>query len=123
MLIDDHQPNASDDEPRIQQTSTKADQRLAISVEEAGRVLGISRGLAYELSTEATSQASGSAVASSSRVVRSIACWTCQTTRPEPRSSIRNVRPPRPPSDVVAVDTELPSAVAEGSATGALSGQ
>ena len=49
MLIDDHQPNASDDEPRIQQTPTKADQRLTISVEEAGRLLGISRGLAYEL--------------------------------------------------------------------------
>ena len=49
MLIDDHQPNASYDEPRIQQTPTKADQRLTISVEEAGRLLGISRGLAYEL--------------------------------------------------------------------------
>jgi excisionase family DNA binding protein len=49
MLIDDHQPNASDDKPRIQQTPTKADQRLAISVEEAGRLLGISRGLAYAL--------------------------------------------------------------------------
>jgi excisionase family DNA binding protein len=49
MLIDDHQPNRSDDEPRIQQTPTKADQRLTISVEEAGRLLGISRGLAYEL--------------------------------------------------------------------------
>jgi hypothetical protein len=49
MLIDDHQPNASDDKPRIQQTPTKADQRLTISVEEAGRLLGISRGLAYAL--------------------------------------------------------------------------
>jgi excisionase family DNA binding protein len=49
MLIDDQQPNASDDEQRIQQVPTKADQRLTISVEEAGRLLGISRGLAYEL--------------------------------------------------------------------------
>jgi excisionase family DNA binding protein len=49
MLIDDHEPNGSDDEPRIQQTPTKADQRLTLSVEEAGRLLGISRGLAYEL--------------------------------------------------------------------------
>jgi excisionase family DNA binding protein len=49
MRIDDHQPIASDDEPPIQQAPTKADQRLTISVEEAGRLLGISRGLAYEL--------------------------------------------------------------------------
>jgi len=47
MLIDDHQPNASDTERRIQQMPTKPDQRLTISVEEAGRLLGISRGLAY----------------------------------------------------------------------------
>ncbi|HET6835350.1 MAG TPA: helix-turn-helix domain-containing protein [Acidimicrobiales bacterium] len=47
MLIDD--PNASDDKPHTQRTPTKADQRLTISVEEAGRLLGISRGLAYEL--------------------------------------------------------------------------
>jgi hypothetical protein len=49
MLIDNHQPNASDTERRIQQMPTKPDQRLTISVEEAGRLLGISRGLAYEL--------------------------------------------------------------------------
>jgi excisionase family DNA binding protein len=49
MLIDDHQPNASDGEPRIQQTPAKANQRLTTSVEEAGRLLGISRSLAYEL--------------------------------------------------------------------------
>jgi excisionase family DNA binding protein len=49
MLIDDHQPNASDNEPRSAPTPTRADQRLTISVEEAGRLLGISRGLAYEL--------------------------------------------------------------------------
>jgi excisionase family DNA binding protein len=49
MLTDDHQPNASDNEPRSTPTPTRADQRLTISVEEAGRLLGISRGLAYEL--------------------------------------------------------------------------
>ena len=49
MLIDNHQPNASDTERRSQQMPTKRDQRLTISVEEAGRLLGISRGLAYEL--------------------------------------------------------------------------
>jgi excisionase family DNA binding protein len=49
MLIDNHQRNASDTERRIQQMPTKPDQRLTISVEEAGRLLGISRGLAYEL--------------------------------------------------------------------------
>jgi hypothetical protein len=46
MLIDNHQPNASDTERRIQQMPTKPDQQLTISVEEAGRLLGISRGLA-----------------------------------------------------------------------------
>jgi excisionase family DNA binding protein len=49
MLIDNHQSNASDNDPHIQQAPTKTDQRLTISVEEAGRLLGISRGLAYEL--------------------------------------------------------------------------
>jgi excisionase family DNA binding protein len=49
MLIDNHQPNASDTERRSQQMPTKRDQRLTISVEEAGRLLGISRGLTYEL--------------------------------------------------------------------------
>jgi hypothetical protein len=83
MLIDNHQPDATDTERRTQQMPTEPDQRLTISVEETGRLLGISRGLAYELVNEASFQASGSAVASSSHVVRSIACSTCRTTRPE----------------------------------------
>jgi len=49
MLIDNHQPDATDTERRTQQMPTEPDQRLTISVEETGRLLGISRGLAYEL--------------------------------------------------------------------------
>lgn len=49
MLIDDHDGEPSDDERHARETSTSADQRLTVSVEEAGRLLGISRGLAYLL--------------------------------------------------------------------------
>ena len=49
MLIDDHDGEPSDDERPVPETPTSADQRLTVSVEEAARLLGISRGLAYLL--------------------------------------------------------------------------
>jgi excisionase family DNA binding protein len=44
---DDREP--SSDHRDIRRTPASTDQRLTISVEEAGRLLGISRGLAYML--------------------------------------------------------------------------
>ncbi|MGH9117561.1 MAG: helix-turn-helix domain-containing protein [Acidimicrobiales bacterium] len=49
MLIANHRRYPDDDDRPIRQTTTDADKRLTLSVEEAGRLLGISRGLAYLL--------------------------------------------------------------------------
>jgi excisionase family DNA binding protein len=49
MLIDNHDRELPNDEPHARPTATGTDQRLTISVEEAGHLLGISRGLAYML--------------------------------------------------------------------------
>jgi excisionase family DNA binding protein len=49
MLIANHGREPDNDDRHVRQTGTDADQRLTLSVEEAGRLLGISRGLAYLL--------------------------------------------------------------------------
>ncbi|MGH9291042.1 MAG: helix-turn-helix domain-containing protein [Acidimicrobiales bacterium] len=48
-MIEDHNPEARDDRPVGQPAAAKANQRLTVSVEEAARLLGISRGHAYAL--------------------------------------------------------------------------
>jgi excisionase family DNA binding protein len=49
MLIENHDRESAGDERHVRHTPKRGDQRLTISVEEAGRLLGISRGLAYML--------------------------------------------------------------------------
>jgi excisionase family DNA binding protein len=49
MPIDIHDRELSNDARHARPTAAGTDQRLTISVEEAGRLLGISRGLAYML--------------------------------------------------------------------------
>ncbi len=49
MVIVNHGRQPADDELDVGQTATDAQERIALSVEEAGRLLGISRGLAYLL--------------------------------------------------------------------------
>lgn len=48
-MINDHNHDVWDDHPVGQLASAKANQRLTVSVEEAARLLGISRGHAYAL--------------------------------------------------------------------------
>ena len=49
MSTKHHDRKPSNDDRHIRRTPASTDQRLTISVEEAGRLLGISRGLAYML--------------------------------------------------------------------------
>ena len=49
MRTDSYEHEPSNSQRRVRHTSTSADQRLTISVDEAGQLLGISRGLAYTL--------------------------------------------------------------------------
>jgi excisionase family DNA binding protein len=49
MLNDDLPDDSSSGELRVPAAPSKANQRLTVSVEEAGRLLGISRGHAYAL--------------------------------------------------------------------------
>jgi hypothetical protein len=74
---DDHEPSHT--EKHLRHPPTWRDHRLTISVEEAGQLLGISRGLAYALSAEETSPASGSAAASWYPAEASSSCSTPRT--------------------------------------------
>jgi excisionase family DNA binding protein len=49
MLSDRSEDQPTSSERPVGHTPTSADQRLTISVDEAGQLLGISRGLAYTL--------------------------------------------------------------------------
>lgn len=49
MLNDDLPDDSSSGELHVPAAASKANQRLTVSVEEAGRLLGISRGHAYAL--------------------------------------------------------------------------